>query len=472
MVDLDDNLLEEDETLTKVIRESLVEDNKKLEKDLSQNIEVLKDMGYEESFIRKIYMFAKPRSLEQAIDYMTLDNGKYNHNFIPDTKNSIGDLCYICGQPGNCHNNFIEDNSSNLLRKTFENFSNRLSYGSLKNSTNNSERELNIKENYKNEKICEICICEYDPNENKIKLPCNHEYCFQCWLHYLVSKIENGNVENIHCMHFKCETILSKEFIMSYIENDNELVKKYEKFLKKMELLKNKNIKFCPFPDCDGYAEKKKDKFVTCTNGHKFCFDCLREWHKKSNCKDAVDDTFKLWKQGKIIKQCPNCKMYTEKNEGCNHMTCAECHFQWCWLCGGDYSSNHFNSGKCKGLQFYKPKNEEEIENKLKENAKLYKEPILETMFFGFCYILLYLFISPFIITIGKVLDTLDGIHEPYVAFAIGFTQFICGVMYLICYEMFTIFFLIIIGIPALVYWPYLNWLKRKWKLHVLYSIH
>ena len=40
MVDLDDNLLEEDETLTKVIRESLVEDNKKLEKDLSQNIEV------------------------------------------------------------------------------------------------------------------------------------------------------------------------------------------------------------------------------------------------------------------------------------------------------------------------------------------------------------------------------------------------------------------------------------------------
>ena len=233
MVDLDDNLLEEDETLTKVIRESLVEDNKKLEKDLSQNIEVLKDMGYEESFIRKIYMFAKPRSLEQAIDYMTLDNGKYNHNFIPDTKNSIGDLCYICGQPGNCHNNFVEDNSSNLLRKTFENFSNRLSYGSLKNSTNNSERELNIKENYKNEKICEICICEYDPNENKIKLPCNHEYCFQCWLHYLISKIENGNVENIHCMHFKCETILSKEFIMSYIENDNELVKKYEKFLKK-----------------------------------------------------------------------------------------------------------------------------------------------------------------------------------------------------------------------------------------------
>ena len=239
-----------------------------------------------------------------------------------------------------------------------------------------------------------------------------------------------------------------------------------------MELLKNKNIKFCPFPDCDGYAEKKKDKFVTCTNGHKFCFDCLREWHKKSNCKDAVDDTFKLWKQGKIIKQCPNCKMYTEKNEGCNHMTCAECHFQWCWLCGGDYSSNHFNSGKCKGLQFYKPKNEEEIENKLKENAKLYKEPILETIFFGFCYFLLYLFISPFIITIGKVLDTIDGIHEPYVAFAIGFTQFICGVMYLICYEMFTIFFLIIIGIPALVYWPYLNWLKRKWKLHVLYSIH
>ena len=62
--------------------------------------------------------------------------------------------------------------------------------------------------------------------------------------------------------------------------------------------------------------------------------------------------------------------MWTEKNEGCNHMTCAECKYQWCWLCNGKYSYGHYTSGKCNGLQFYKPKNEEDIIKVLQENEK------------------------------------------------------------------------------------------------------
>ena len=33
-------------------------------------------------------------------------------------------------------------------------------------------------------------------------------------------------------------------------------------------------------------------------------------------------------------------------------MTCAECRFQWCWICEGEYKEGHFKSGKCNGLQF------------------------------------------------------------------------------------------------------------------------
>ena len=54
--------------------------------------------------------------------------------------------------------------------------------------------------------------------------------------------------------------------------------------------------------------------------------------------------------------------MYTEKNEGCNHMTCVSCKYQWCWLCEGAYTYGHYDSGRCSGQQFTKADDIKEIE--------------------------------------------------------------------------------------------------------------
>jgi len=34
------------------------------------------------------------------------------------------------------------------------------------------------------------------------------------------------------------------------------------------------------------------------------------------------------------IKQCPGCRADTERNGGCNTMTCSQCQIVWCWDCG------------------------------------------------------------------------------------------------------------------------------------------
>ena len=39
----------------------------------------------------------------------------------------------------------------------------------------------------------------------------------------------------------------------------------------------------------------------------------------------------------------------------------TKCGYQWCWLCNQEYNMNHFTGGKCKGFQYFQPKNEYEI---------------------------------------------------------------------------------------------------------------
>jgi hypothetical protein len=151
-----------------------------------------------------------------------------------------------------------------------------------------------------------------------------------------------------------CSEILSQEKIIELLENNKSLIDKYNKFYLNAMILNDKNKKFCPVINCGGYGSYIGDLFLACNNNHKFCFNCLKKWHKGKDCDEIIDKDFEKWKKGKMIKQCPSCKFWTEKNEGCNHMTCRACSFQWCWICGNEYLSNHYQQGACVGLQYSK----------------------------------------------------------------------------------------------------------------------
>mmetsp|Transcript_8956 Transcript_8956/g.13576 ORF Transcript_8956/g.13576 Transcript_8956/m.13576 type:complete len:132 (+) Transcript_8956:1075-1470(+) len=66
--------------------------------------------------------------------------------------------------------------------------------------------------------------------------------------------------------------------------------------------------------------------------------------------------------------------MVSEKLDGCNHMSCASCKAEWCWLCETSMDINdvtmHFlegQGGPCAGLQFVEADTVEEA----KANATL-----------------------------------------------------------------------------------------------------
>ena len=330
-------------------RESLLTDT-----SYNEDFQILQDMGYKPIIIKKVYAFLRPNSLEEAITFMTEENGIYYHNFFKDYKHNKK-TCYICNQPKEKHSDYFENDIDD----------------DLENEDKGNYTQLI--ENLGKDFTCNICGENFKKNSNNIikNNKCGDEYCNHCWTSYLKSKIEEGFVDKIKCMNFSCKEILSEQFIRSVIKDNKTLLTKYEKFLIKTEILNNKNKKFCPKKGCESYGEKKgKEKYIQCEKGHKFCFNCLKDWHGNEPCEKKEEEDFKIWKKDKIIKQCPNCKMWTEKNEGCNHMTCAECKFQWCWLCGEKYSLNHYREGKCNGLQFYKPTSEEDISRVLKQGLQ------------------------------------------------------------------------------------------------------
>jgi len=433
--------------------------NENLLGDKSEEKQLLKDMGFEEDLINTIYNNMHPIDLQEALDYLNKnERGQFTHSFLINENN----VCTICGKGRNAHESdtlFVEDNNEDN-----NNNENIDLIGELLGINNSNSNRFRAYENSyrksigKDKKDIECGICgELINNPYRVKLKCEHYFCNDCYIDYLKEKITNANVSKILCMQHGCGTVLETKFIKKILEGNKDLIEKYDKFLQRKKMLEQSDkIRFCPIPDCEGYAEKKgKNKYVKCNYGHEFCFDCGSKPHGRKKCADIMDKEFEEWKSHKIVKRCPCCRMWTEKNEGCNHMTCAECKFQWCWLCLGPYSLNHYEVGSCNGLQFYRETDEKKIKAKLEENRKKYPEPCQCLPYLAnFGKTLLYIFFIYYIYMITHYEKLFDRLFVVGLFFALSFYPIF------VCFEIFFISATIIGTIPLLLYPPYFRRLK------------
>ena len=332
---------------------------------IKDDIDLLKDMGYDKKMINKVYILLRPENIERAIDFMTEENGIYQHNFFENhnSKKDLG-LCFICNKTKRFHLDYIPEDllqqNDNIQIDLAENNNYNISIDDKNDSIENENKNFLSNE-------CSVCFDEVDEEEKKLNaIPCGHVCCTQCWLNYLKTLITEAKVESIKCIEHSCKEIMTEEFIMKHINNDKILVDKYQRFKKRAGIINDKNKKQCPSPDCESFLEKSSSsKYVKCENGHEYCFECLKPPHGNTKCDEIMEKEFLKWKKNKRVKRCPRCKMFTEKNEGCNHMTCVSCKYQWCWLCEGQYSYGHYNSGKCEGLQFARADNIKEATRRI-----------------------------------------------------------------------------------------------------------
>ena len=344
--EVEENLVDQSRNTTLIDNEleNFLETNEG--QNIKADIDLLNEMGFDKKMINKVYILLRPANLERAIDYMTEINGRYQHDFLASTKPNEKNLCFICKKPKQYHLDYIEDD---LLNNN-------------EHDIMNKEDNNLIKDDYPDGE-CELCFEEiYHKDKEKNTIPCGHLYCNHCWFNYLKTLIIESRVDNIKCMNQYCYDYISEEFILNHLSEDKNLIEKYKRFRKRLEIFKDPNKNICPNPDCESFLQKSElTKYVECEFGHKYCFECLKPPHGNKSCDKNIDTKFMKWKEGKRVKKCPRCQIFTEKNEGCNHMTCVNCKYQWCWLCEGPYKYGHYDSGKCAGHQFTKADNLDEI---------------------------------------------------------------------------------------------------------------
>ena len=360
----------------------------------------LLELGYDYKLSKKLISYLNPRSIEQAIDYLLIENGIIQHHFIEDLNNE--NKCKICEKKREEHlifisidSNEIERNSIHLTNNSYRinneekisiNFSSIKNNNSINKSNNNeikSLKGLSFPFNETEKKICPICEEECVKNDEIQLENCFHSFCKTCWLTYIKNELIEKKQIKIKCMDHLCNEILPEMVIYTIIKDDKNLISKYNENKLRQEILNNPKKKFCPYPNCNSYAilNEKNNKNVKCENGHLFCFYCLQKPHDNLECNKELDEKMEEFAKKKFIKKCPNCGCWTEKIDGCNHITCIECTYQWCWLCNNKYTSEHYSSGKCKGFQFFKPKNEEEIQLAFEGKIQLRDDEIQDFFF-------------------------------------------------------------------------------------------
>ncbi|XP_054168211.1 ankyrin repeat and IBR domain-containing protein 1-like [Oppia nitens] len=235
------------------------------------------------------------------------------------------------------------------------------------------------------QKLCDICSQELVSN-GVVGAKCGHQFCTNCWQTYIELKIDSGDTSCMSCPAFNCchlitikiiEKVVSPEYFQRFLQKDIEVF-----------IENNQSIQWCPYPVCNKavYLPESKTKVnsehsyilanmppllpvshsVECGSGHNFCWECRKEPHSPCDCKlwedwmtkigdikaeelkqkysRTEDAANSLWLV-RNAKQCPRCKAHIQKSDGCNHLRCYKCKYDFCWICLETWKKHNSGTG-------------------------------------------------------------------------------------------------------------------------------
>lgn len=234
-------------------------------------------------------------------------------------------------------------------------------------------------------RTCPLCLGDCTLDQFPLLRNCPHLFCIVCLQVYVKIEIQEGRV-NLKCP--QCPEVMHPNDIETLIgEKNSHLLTLYETLMLRRILATDPDTRWCPGPNCNyaviaaGCASCPKIECDRPGCGYSFCYHCKAEWHPNQTCDAARAErhhsqtglrsssaTFSLESAaaaalggggtsnlvasgsggggGSEVKVCPRCNMLIVKMEdgSCNHMTCAVCGAEFCWLCMKEISDLHYLS--------------------------------------------------------------------------------------------------------------------------------
>eukprot|EP01105_Mastigella_eilhardi_P010639 TRINITY_DN2479_c0_g1_i1.p1 TRINITY_DN2479_c0_g1~~TRINITY_DN2479_c0_g1_i1.p1 ORF type:complete len:571 (-),score=148.95 TRINITY_DN2479_c0_g1_i1:60-1772(-) len=239
------------------------------------------------------------------------------------------------------------------------------------------DREEQYKKFMETHHVCTVCLTEHigtDFLENPGG--CRHRFCVDCITNLCNVNIAAGTPNKIVCPERGCGVPLHPNVVQQVV--DVKSYRKFESMLLQQSLAGMDDIKWCPTCSTAVIVDKQQNLGV-CTNcQNSFCTICYQSWHPGRPCELSEDKLQKLIRREAItrnknellaiqtakdnlfselmslkwiagnVRMCPVCNTFIEKTMGCNHMTCSQCHNEFCYQCGVQVSGyGHFSSSRC-----------------------------------------------------------------------------------------------------------------------------
>lgn len=191
---------------------------------------------------------------------------------------------------------------------------------------------------------CNVCYTnpvEQDRRAN-ITSRCNHpiETCSDCIQSWLESQLDAVGT-NLTCPG--CNESLEYGEVRQFAGQDQ--FQRYDRLLLTKLLSMSGDFRWCASTSCPSGQHVDCGDYFDCANCK--ARNCVHHAtiHIGESCdgfQKRMDESHETSSSATLIaeisKPCPQCAVRTEKNGGCDHISCSECQKQWCWICQCDWT--------------------------------------------------------------------------------------------------------------------------------------